>query len=162
MSSSESSSAHEWVEQAAEHTEAALEYMREFGVEPEGHIRPFLPPDTRQDHIDRIPYTHDVRQHVRYKTEPGEFSARCPFSGLPDFGTVKVAYIPGDWILELKSLKYYFMSWRDIGAAQEDITALLFTDLMQELENPDMLTVTTEYNVRGGINTTCTVDSTEQ
>jgi 7-cyano-7-deazaguanine reductase len=156
------SSSTEWIEQAAEHTEAALEYMRQFGVEPEGHIRPFLPPDTRQDHIDRIPYTHDVRQRVVYKTEPGEFSARCPFSGLPDFGTVEVAYIPGDWILELKSLKYYFMSWRDIGAAQEDITALLFEDLMAELENPARLTITTEYNVRGGINTTCTVDSTNQ
>lgn len=161
-SASSSASASEWVEQAAEHTEAALEYMRQFGVEPEGHIRPFLPPDTRQDHIDRIPYTHDVRQRVTYKTEPGEFSARCPFSGLPDFGTVEVAYIPGDWVLELKSLKYYFMSWRDIGAAQEDITALLFEDLLTELENPEVLTVTTEYNVRGGINTTCTVDSTEQ
>jgi 7-cyano-7-deazaguanine reductase len=161
MSSSPSSPT-EWVEQAAEHTEAALEYMRQFGVEPEGHIRPFLPPDTRQEQIDRIPYTHDIRQEVVYKTEPGEFSARCPFSGLPDFGTVEVVYVPGDWILELKSLKYYFMSWRDIGAAQEDITALLFKDLMAELENPEQLIVTTEYNVRGGINTTCTVDSTDQ
>jgi 7-cyano-7-deazaguanine reductase len=161
MSSSPSSPT-EWVEQAAKHTEAALEYMRQFGVEPEGHIRPFLPPDTRQEQIDRIPYTHDIRQEVVYKTEPGEFSARCPFSGLPDFGTVEVVYVPGDWILELKSLKYYFMSWRDIGAAQEDITALLFKDLMAELENPEQLIVTTEYNVRGGINTTCTVDSTDQ
>lgn len=167
MSSSDASSptpssAQEWVEQAAAHTEEALAYMRQFGVEPEGHIHPFLPPDTRQEQIDRIPYTHDVRQEVVYKTEPGEFSARCPFSGLPDFGTVKVVYVPGDWILELKSLKYYFMSWRDIGAAQEDITALLFKDLMCDLENPERLTITTEYNVRGGINTTCTADSASQ
>ena len=152
----------EWIEQAAEHTEAALEYMQQFGVEPEGHIRPFLPPDTRQETIHRIPYTHDVQQQVVYKTEPGEFSARCPFSGLPDFGTVRVEYVPGDWMLELKSLKYYFMSWRDIGAAQEDITAILFEDIMDELENPAYLVVETVYNVRGGINTTCTADSRSQ
>ncbi|MES3629648.1 MAG: preQ(1) synthase [Longimonas sp.] len=155
-------SASEWVERAAEHTEEAIAYMKQFGVEPEGHIRPFLPPDTRQASINRIPYTHNVKQQVVYETEPGEFSARCPFSGLPDFGTVRVEYVPGDWILELKSLKYYFVSWRDIGAAQEDITAIVFEDIMAELANPEYLVVETVYNVRGGINTTCTADSRSQ
>lgn len=136
--------------------------MAEYGVEPDGKVRPFLPPSERQQDIDRLPYEHEARQRVVYETEPGEFSALCPFSGLPDYGTVRVEYVPGDWVLELKSLKYYFVSWRDVGVAQEDLTAYIFEDLRAELENPDYLVVTTEYNVRGGINSTCTVDSREQ
>lgn len=147
---------------AHEHTEEALEYMAQFGIEPEGQVRPFLPPSARQQTIDRLPYEHEVRQTVVYETEPGEFSAVCPFSGLPDSGTVRVEYVPGDWVVELKSLKYYLISWRDIGITQEDVTAYIYRDVRAELENPDTLVVTTEYTVRGGINTTCTVDSREQ
>lgn len=149
-------------EEAVRHTRKALDYMQEFGVEPEGRVRPFLPPSERQQEINRLPYEHDARQVVTYETEPGEFSALCPFSGLPDFGTLRVEYVPGDWIVELKSLKYYLVSWRQVGAAQEDLTPIIYEDLMEHLENPDYLVVTTEYNVRGGINTICTVDSREQ
>ena len=66
------------------------------------------------------------------------------------------------WILELKSLKYYLISWRDVGAAQEDVTALLYADLAEHLGNPQRLVVETVYTVRGGINTTCRVDSRDQ
>jgi 7-cyano-7-deazaguanine reductase len=147
---------------AVEHTRTALDYMKEYGIEPEGHVRPFFPPSERQQEINRLPYEHEAHQRVIYETEPGEFSARCPFSGLPDFGTLRVEYVPGDWIVELKSLKYYLVSWRDVGAAQEDLTPIIYSDLMRHLENPAYLVVTTEYNVRGGINTTCTIDSREQ
>lgn len=147
---------------AAEHTEQALAYMEEHGIEPEGHVQLFLPPDARQHRIDRLPYEHDAHQEVVYETEPGEFSALCPFSGLPDYGLLRLEYVPGSWILELKSWKYYLLSWRMIGAAQEDITAMVYEDALRHLEDPQYLVVTTEYNVRGGINTTCTVDSRKQ
>jgi 7-cyano-7-deazaguanine reductase len=149
-------------ERAVRHTRVALEHMKEYGIEPEGEVRPFLPPSERNQQIQRLPYEHDARQVVTYETEPGEFSALCPFSGLPDFGTLRVEYVPGDWIVELKSLKYYVVSWRQIGAAQEDLTPIIYEDLMRHLQNPAYLVVTTEYNVRGGINTTCTVDLREQ
>ena len=148
--------------QAAEHTLQSLDHMARFGIEPEGRVALFLPPETRQKDIHRMPYTHTARQVVVYETERGEFSALCPFSGLPDSGTVRIEYVPGAWLLELKSLKYYLLSWRHIGAAQEDITAFLFEDLMRHLENPDRLVVTTDYTVRGGIHTVCTIDSREQ
>ena len=147
---------------AAEYTQEALDYMAQFGVEPEGEVRPFLPPSERKQEIKRLPYEHDARQTVTYETEPGEFSALCPFSGLPDYGIVRVEYVPGDWVVELKSLKYYLISWRDIGVTQEDVTAYIFDDLRDALEDPGRLVVTTEYNVRGGINTTCVIDSREQ
>ena len=97
-----------------------------------------------------------------YETQAGEFSALCPFSGLPDFGILRVEYIPGSYIAELKSLKYYILSWRNIGAAQEDITAIIYDDLSSILKDPQYLLVTTIYNIRGGIATTCNIDSRVQ
>ncbi len=148
--------------QALEHTRRSLEHMARHGIRPEGRFGLFLPPEARQTEIHRLAYPHAARQVVVYETEKGEFSALCPFSGLPDYGTVRVEYVPGSWILELKSLKYYLLSWRNIGAAQEDITALMYEDLMRHLEDPDYLVLTTDYNVRGGIHTTCAIDSREQ
>lgn len=148
--------------QAAENARLALDHMAQYGIRPEGEVRPFLPPETRRHTIDRMPYNHKTRQVVTYTTAPGEFTALCPFSGLPDFGTVRVEYVPGSWVLELKSLKYYLMSWREVGAAQEDITAILFEDLHRHLDDAEYLVVTTDYNVRGGIHTVCTVDSRAQ
>ena len=147
---------------AAEHTRQSLAHMARYGIRPEGRVALFLPPETRQDAIHRMPYTHAARQRVVYTTEPGEFSALCPFSGLPDSGTVRIEYVPGSWLVELKSLKYYLLSWRHVGAAQEDVTALIFEDLMRHLDDPDRLVVTTDYTVRGGIHTVCTIDSREQ
>ena len=149
-------------QQALDHTRASLEHMAAYGIEPEGRVALFLPPDTRQQEIHRMPYVHDARQRVVYTTEPGEFTALCPFSGLPDSGTVRIEYVPGSWLLELKSLKYYLMSWRHIGAAQEDVTAFLFQDLSRHLDDPHRLVVTTDYTVRGGIHTVCTIDSDDQ
>jgi 7-cyano-7-deazaguanine reductase len=149
-------------EEALRHTRQSLEHMARHGVRPEGRVLLFLPPDARQQEVHRIPYDHSVRQVVEYETEPGEFSALCPFSGLPDSGMVRIEYVPGSWLLELKSLKYYLLSWRHIGAAQEDITALVFEDLHRILDDPEHLVVTSDYNVRGGIHTVCTVDSRQQ
>lgn len=149
-------------QQALDHTRQSLEHMARYGIEPEGRVALFLPPDARQQAVHRMPYTHAARQVVTYTTEPGEFTALCPFSGLPDSGTVRIEYVPGSWLLELKSLKYYLMSWRHIGAAQEDITAFLFEDLMRHLDDPDRLVVTTDYTVRGGIHTVCSIDSRDQ
>ena len=149
-------------QRAVEHTRQSLEHMARYGIEPEGRVALFLPPEARQQEIHRMPYEHDTRQRVTYTTEPGEFTALCPFSGLPDSGTVRIEYVPGSWLLELKSLKYYLMSWRHIGAAQEDITALLYEDLARHLEDPHALVVTTDYTVRGGIHTVCSVDRRDQ
>ncbi|MEM1055544.1 MAG: preQ(1) synthase [Bacteroidota bacterium] len=148
--------------QAAEHTRLSIEHMARYGIQAEGRVGLFLPPSVRQREIHRLPYEYEARQRVVYQTEPGEFSALCPFSGLPDSGTVRVEYVPRDWLLELKSLKYYLMSWRHVGAAQEDITAILYEDLKRHLTPFDRLVVTTDYTVRGGIHTVCTVDSREQ
>ena len=89
------------------------------------------------------------------KTETDEFSAVCPFSGLPDIAYVKIEYFPtGGKCVELKSLKYYFVSFRNVGIYQEAVTKRIYTDLCSTLET-DKLMITTLYNIRGGFQTTC-------
>ena len=89
------------------------------------------------------------------KTETDEFSAVCPFSGLPDIAYVKIEYHPtGRKCVELKSLKYYFISFRNVGIYQEAATKRIYTDLRTSLDT-EQLMVTTLYNIRGGFQTTC-------
>ncbi len=90
-------------------------------------------------------------------TETREFSAVCPYSGLPDYALLRVTYTPSDRCIELKSLKYYIMSYRSVGIFQEHATARVAEDLFRVLQ-PKRLEVTTVYNIRGGFETTCTVE----
>ena len=88
-------------------------------------------------------------------TETDEFSAVCPFSGLPDLAYVKIEYYPvGGKCIELKSLKYYFVSFRNVGIYQEGATKRIYLDLKKVL-NSNKVKVTTIYNTRGGFDTTC-------
>ena len=88
-------------------------------------------------------------------TETNEFSAVCPFSGLPDLAYVKIEYYPdGGKCVELKSLKYYFISFRNVGIYQEAGTKKIYDDLKTAL-NTERLRITTIYNTRGGFDTTC-------
>ncbi|MCK5579289.1 MAG: NADPH-dependent 7-cyano-7-deazaguanine reductase QueF, partial [Planctomycetes bacterium] len=83
----------------------------------EGKILGFNKPDKiRTDWLETFPY-RGAKQLITYTTK--EFSAVCPFSGLPDIATVMIEYIPNRKCLELKSLKYYFVSFRSVGIYQE-------------------------------------------
>jgi len=88
-------------------------------------------------------------------TETDEFSAVCPFSGLPDLAYIKIEYYPkGGKCIELKSLKYYFISFRNVGIYQEGATKRIYKDLKSVL-NTSKIKITTIYNTRGGFDTTC-------
>ena len=92
-------------------------------------------------------------QYIITKTK--EFSAVCPFSGLPDLAKVIIEYYPdGEKCVELKSLKYYFISFRNVGIYQEAVTQKIYSDLKNAL-NTQRLKVTSVYNTRGGFDTTC-------
>ena len=129
-----------------------IEYAegRVISFEDESAIQPSL--------LEIFTYT-GPRQHVSYQMN--EFAAVCPFSGLPDTGIVWVEYIPRLKLVELKALKYYFLSFRNVGILQETATARIFNDLYPLLE-PEELLIKTRYNTRGGIDATCTIDSNEQ
>ncbi|MCB0352510.1 MAG: preQ(1) synthase [Bdellovibrionales bacterium] len=88
-------------------------------------------------------------------TETDEFSAVCPFSGLPDLAHLRIEYYPsGGRCIELKSLKYYITSFRNVGIYQEAATKRIREDLETVLNCP--VRVQTIYNIRGGFKTTCT------
>ncbi len=88
-------------------------------------------------------------------TETDEFSAVCPFSGLPDYAFLKIEYYPeGGKCVELKSLKYYIISYRNVGIYQEAATKRIYEDLKKVLQT-EKIRITTIYNTRGGFDTTC-------
>ena len=96
------------------------------------------------------------------KTETNEFSAVCPFSGLPDIARVKIEYFPtGGKCIELKSLKYYFTSFRNVGIYQEAVTKRIYDDLSSILKTKK-LQITTIYNIRGGLKTVCVEGSIKE
>ena len=111
--------------------------------------------DIRVDLLETFPYDGNP-QKINYTTS--EFSAVCPFSGLPDYGKLIIDYEPGAAIVELKSLKYYITSYRNVGIYQEHVTNRIFDDL-KHLLSPKQLKITTIYNTRGGIDTTCSVET---
>ena len=96
------------------------------------------------------------------KTETNEFSAVCPFSGLPDIARVKIEYFPtGGKCIELKSLKYYFTSFRNVGIYQEAVTKRIYEDLSSILKTKK-IQITTIYNIRGGFKTLCVEGSIKE
>ena len=120
----------------------------------EGRTIPFVGPE----HVDvavleTFPYDGPEQELV---TETKEFSAVCPYSGLPDFATLTIRYVPDKACVELKSLKYHVLSYRNVGIFQEHATARIAEDLFRLLQ-PRRMVVTTLYNVRGGFETTCSV-----
>tara|TARA_B110000003_G_C16381910_1_gene430822 strand:- start:167 stop:556 length:390 start_codon:yes stop_codon:yes gene_type:complete len=93
------------------------------------------------------------KQYIQ--TETKEFCAVCPFSGLPDIAHINIEYYPeGGLCIELKSLKYYFNSFRNVGIYQEGATKRIFEDLKNKLKT-NKIRVTSLYNIRGGFKTTC-------
>jgi 7-cyano-7-deazaguanine reductase len=79
-----------------------------------------------------------------------EYTSVCPRTGLPDFGTVTVTYVPDRWCLELKSLKYYFLTYRERGIFYEEAMNRILDDLVASC-SPKKMEVTGEFRTRGGM-----------
>jgi len=120
----------------------------------EGRTLPFVGPEAIDVAVLESFAYEGPRQEI--VTETGEFTAVCPYSGLPDFARLRISYVPDRTCVELKSLKYYVTSFRNVGIFQEHATARIAEDLFRLLA-PRALSVQTVYNVRGGFETTCTV-----
>ncbi len=81
-----------------------------------------------------------------------EFTSLCPRTGLPDYGTIRITYVPDKLIVELKSLKYYFLQYRNTGIFYEKLTQLVLKHLVKRVQ-PLEMTVTAEFTPRGGLTT---------
>ena len=84
-----------------------------------------------------------------------EFTSVCPKTGLPDFGAIRITYVPGDHCIELKSLKYYLIAFRNRGIFYEAVTNQILDDLVAACQ-PRRMTVVGDFSVRGGIKTVVT------
>lgn len=89
------------------------------------------------------------RDYTVIHTAP-EFTSVCPKTGQPDFATIIVNYIPDKLCIELKSLKFYFNSYRNDGIYFESVTNKILDDLVSVCK-PRYMLITAEFNVRGGI-----------
>ena len=101
--------------------------------------------------LEAIPFDYPgSATEVVYETD--EFTCVCPWSGLPDFARLVIRYVPGQTLVELKSLKYYLTSYRNVGILQEHAVNRILNDLVQ-LTQPVSMVVESEYKERGGIKT---------
>ena len=101
--------------------------------------------------LEAIPFDYPgSATEVVYETD--EFTFVCPWTGLPDFARLVIRYLPGNSLVELKSLKYYLTSYRNVGILQEHAVNRLLQDLVTLLQ-PVSLVVEAEYRERGGIKT---------
>ena len=84
-----------------------------------------------------------------------EFTSLCPKTGLPDFGEIRITYVPDAQCIELKSLKYYFIEFRNRGIFYEHVTNQILDDLVAAIQ-PRRMTVVGDFSVRGGMKTVVT------
>jgi len=109
-----------------------------------------------KDVLDTFPYEYPGRDVV-INIETDEFTAVCPFSGLPDYATIRVNYIPGKLIIELRSFKYYLYSFRNVGIYQEHAVNRILENLVACCK-PKWMQVIADYNIRGGVHTVASVE----
>jgi 7-cyano-7-deazaguanine reductase len=97
---------------------------------------------------------HPGRDYQVQHTCP-EFTSVCPKTGQPDFGTIRLTYVPDRRCVELKSLKLYLQAYRNKGIFYEDVINVILDDLVTAMR-PRRLTVEGEFHVRGGISSVVT------
>ena len=90
-----------------------------------------------------------------------EFTSVCPKTGLPDFGEIRISYVPDELCLELKALKYYMLEFRNKGIFYEAVTNQILDDLVAVCQ-PRRMTVVGDFSVRGGIKTVVTASYDEE
>ena len=98
-----------------------------------------------------------LNQQSQVEIDTDEFTAVCPWTGLPDYGVLTISYIPSDSCIELKSLKYYLLSYRDVGIVQEHAANRILNDLVSVCQ-PQFMKIKLDYKVRGGLHTVVTVE----
>jgi 7-cyano-7-deazaguanine reductase len=104
--------------------------------------------------LETFPNRHPGRDYTIQHTCP-EFTAVCPKTGQPDFGTIRIDYVPDRLCVELKSLKLYLQAFRSRGIFYEHVTNVILDDLVAVVK-PRRMTVEGDFHVRGGIKTVIT------
>ncbi len=106
----------------------------------------------RSDVLETFDYEYQGKR-TEIIMDTDEFTCLCPWSGLPDFANLIVQYVPGRKCIELKSFKYYLLSYRNVGIVHEHAVNNILEDLVK-ICDPDEMHVEMEFKLRGGIKTT--------
>lgn len=102
-----------------------------------------------------------VADRVEIVTTTDEFTSVCPFSGLPDFARVTITYTPKKHCIELRSLKYYLMSYRNVGIWYEHLVNRMLDDLVKACR-PRSMRIVIDCNPRGGLSSTVSAEWSER
>ncbi len=115
------------------------------------------PETVKADLLDPIDYKS--HRNINIVIRQPEFTSLCPMTGLPDFGCITVKYRPRGKIIELKSLKFYLLQYRNVGIFYEHAVNRILDDLIEKLD-PKWMEVTGDFTSRGGITTQTSVEFT--
>lgn len=125
-----------------------------------GHIQEYLNTIRQEksfisrDVLEPLPYQNKNRNTWVEIVNP-EFTSLCPRTGLPDYGKITIKYLPYKHIIELKSLKFYFLQFRNAGIFYEELNQLILEHLRETIQ-PLEMTIQSEFTPRGGISTRVT------
>jgi 7-cyano-7-deazaguanine reductase len=111
---------------------------------------------TPQHSLDTFPNPAPQRDYTIHIEIP-EFTCLCPKTGQPDFAHLDLSYVPGEACIELKSLKLYIWSFRDVGAFHEAVTNRMLDDMVAACQ-PRFARLSARFNVRGGTYPTIVVE----
>lgn len=130
-------------------------------ITPQDKVLPFDGYDAIDaGQLETFPYEYPSRE-IELSIETDEFTAVCPFSGLPDFGTVRVVYTPHQSCIELRSFKYYLLTYRTVGIYYEHAVNRILEDLVAVCA-PRYMCVILDYTPRGGMRTTARAEYYEE
>ena len=138
-------------------------------AQPERRVRRigFFTRETAQSHAGSLAAFREGMSELRWSEGRDyvieivcpEFTSVCPKTGLPDFGEIRIVYVPDERCLELKALMYYFIAYRNRGIFYESVTNQILDDLVEAC-HPRRMTVVGDFSVRGGIKTVVTASYT--
>lgn len=109
--------------------------------------------------LDPIEYAYQGRRDIVITIRQPEFTSVCPMTGLPDYGTITIKYTPDRKIIELKSLKFYLLQYRNVGIFYEHVVNRILDDLVSTLK-PKWMEVLGSFTSRGGISSEVSVQFT--
>ena len=97
-----------------------------------------------------------LKRDYEISIELPEFTCKCPFSGYPDFAVIRLLYQPFEKVIELKSLKLYINSFRDVRISHEKVANKILDDIVT-VSKPNWIQIKADFNPRGNVHTVVTV-----
>ena len=121
-------------------------------IQKTGNVVITSPDDVRIDILETIDYHYKSKRDITITIQQPEYTSVCPMTGLPDMGCITLQYCPNERIVELKSLKYYLLQYRNVGIFYEHVVNKILEDLTSVIK-PKWMEVTGDFTARGGITT---------